>query len=196
MKDFVDLLSTFPNLSWTFFCFFSHFLDLFGLISPVTCTEITLCTENSATLMPEFGASHITLDASQNSRHNHGTMPDIFGIKHFFPVWHESDVLGGIKQWCDKGACSIIGHMCYGSEYPLFISFFLHNQDMFCYFGSFLVDSGRFQLTSTTFTIFLLVELVVIKHGHHLVSFSYQQPQGGCFSYSCASNIIWGFQHY
>ena len=37
------------------------------------------------------------------------------------------------------------------------ISFFLHNKDILCYFVSFSVDSGRFQLTSTTST-FLLVE--------------------------------------
>ena len=55
-------------------------------------------------------------------------------------------------------------------------SFFFHNKDTFCYFGLFLVDSGRFQLTSTTSTTFLLVELLVIEHGHHVVSCSYQQP--------------------
>ena len=64
-----------------------------------------------------------------------------------------------------------------------FISSFLHNKDI-CYFGSFLVDLGRFQLTSTITTTFLLVELVVIKHGHHLVSCSYQQPWGGYFCHS------------
>ena len=57
--------STFKNILLTFLvtskilltfltcwhlCFFSHFLDLFGLVSPVTCAEKTLCTENSATL--------------------------------------------------------------------------------------------------------------------------------------------------
>ena len=51
-----------------------------------------------------------------------------------------------------------------------FISFFLH-QDIFHYFGSFLVDSGRFHLNSTISTAFLLVELVVINHGHHVGSF-------------------------
>ena len=48
-----------------------------------------------------------------------------------------------------------------------FNSFFLHNEDINCYFGSLLVDSRRFQLTNTTSTTFLLVELVAIKHGHH-----------------------------
>ena len=48
-----------------------------------------------------------------------------------------------------------------------FISF-LHNKDIFCYFSSFLVDSGRFHLTSTASTAFLIVELVVIKHGRHM----------------------------
>ena len=84
-----------------------------------------------------------------------------------------------------------------------FISF-LHNKDIFCYFGSFLVDSDRFQLTSTTSTKFLVVELVVIKHGHHVVSCSYWQPQGGCFflflahseGLCYAFNIILGFQRY
>ena len=63
-----------------------------------------------------------------------------------------------------------------------FISFF-HNKGIFCYFCSFLVDSGHFQLTSTTSTTFLLVELVGIEHGHYIVSCSYRQPRGGCFSY-------------
>ena len=41
------------------------------------------------------------------------------------------------------------------------IVFFLHNKDILCYFGPFLVDSGHYQLTSTTSTTFLLVELVI-----------------------------------
>ena len=68
-----------------------------------------------------------------------------------------------------------------------FISFFLHNKDIFCYFGSFLVYSGRFQLASTISTTFLLVDLMVIKHGHHIISCSYWQPWGGCFSDSWCS---------
>ena len=70
-----------------------------------------------------------------------------------------------------------------------FISF-LHNRDIFCCFGSFLADSDRFQLTSTTST-FSLVELVVIKHGCNVVSCSYRQPQGGCFAYSWHSPEGW-----
>ena len=73
------------------------------------------------------------------------------------------------------------------SDIPCSLVFFLHNKDIFCCFGSFLVDSGRFQLTSSTSTTFLLVELVVIKHGRHVVSCLYRQPRGGCFSYSWRS---------
>ena len=62
-----------------------------------------------------------------------------------------------------------------------FISFFLYNKDIFCYFGSFLVDYGCFQLTSTTSTTFLLLEMVVIKHGCQVVSCSHQQTREGCF---------------
>ena len=54
---------------------------------------------------------------------------------------------------------------------------FLHNKDIIHYFGSSLVNSGHFQLPITTSTIFLLVEPKVIKHGHHIVSCSYQHPQ-------------------
>ena len=36
-----------------------------------------------------------------------------------------------------------------------------------------LVDSGRFQLTKNISTTFLLVELMVIKHGYHVVTSSY-----------------------
>ena len=60
---------------------------------------------------------------------------------------------------------------------PVHSLVFFHNRDIFCYFGSFLVDSGRFQLTSIIST-FLLEELVVIKHGRHVVSCSYRQPRG------------------
>ena len=58
---------------------------------------------------------------------------------------------------------------------PVHSLLFLHNKDIFCYIGSFLVDSGGFQLNCTTPTTFLLLELVVIKRGHHVVSFSYWQ---------------------
>ena len=67
---------------------------------------------------------------------------------------------------------------------PVHSLVFLHNKDIFCQFGSFLVNSGHFQLTSIVSTTFLLVELVAIKHGCHIVSCLYQQPQGGY-----ASNI-------
>ena len=72
----------------------------------------------------------------------------------------------------------------------LFIrQFVLHNKDIFCYFGSFLVDSGHFQLSNSTSTTFLLVELVVIKHGRHsfmlvlatsrgMFSYSWHSPKG------------------
>lgn len=53
----------------------------------------------------------------------------------------------------------------------------LRNKDIFSYFGSFPVDSGCFQLTSTTSTTFLPVELVVVKHGCHLFSCLYRQPR-------------------
>ena len=66
-------------------------------------------------------------------------------------------------------------------------SFIFLNKDIFFYFGSFLVDSGYFQLTSTISTTFLLVKLVVIKHGHHIVSCLHRQPQGVCFSCSWRS---------
>ena len=56
----------------------------------------------------------------------------------------------------------------YGSERSLLIhQFFMHNKDIFCYFGSFLVYSGLFQLTSLYIYDILLVDLVVIKHGCH-----------------------------
>ena len=62
----------------------------------------------------------------------------------------------------------------------------LHN-DIIHSFGSFLNNSGHFWLTSNVSTTFLLVELVVIKNGHHVVSCSYQQPRGGWRSYSLCS---------
>ena len=54
-------LNNFLNFCWpfyaslpfllTFYCFFDHFSDFFGLVSPVTCAEISLCAENSVTLV-------------------------------------------------------------------------------------------------------------------------------------------------
>ena len=52
-----------------------------------------------------------------------------------------------------------------------------------CYCCLLLVNSGSFQLTRTTCTQILLVELVAIKHGHNVVSCSYWQPRQGCFSH-------------
>ena len=74
------LLMFFGNLSHflDLFALFCHFPDLFGQVSPVTCSKIPWpwCTE--------FGACHITPDALQNSRCNHTTMPDIFSIMCIF----------------------------------------------------------------------------------------------------------------
>ena len=47
---------------------------------------------------------------------------------------------------------------------------FLHNKVIFWYFCSALVNSGPFQLTSTVSSTALLVELMAIKHGHHIAS--------------------------
>ena len=57
----------------------------------------------------------------------------------------------------------------------------LHNKDAIFYFISLLVNLGRYRLTSTISIAVLLVELVVIKHGRHVVPCSYWQPHGGCF---------------
>ena len=80
---------------------------------------------------------------------------------------------------------------------PCSFIIFLHNKDIIYYFGSLLVNSGRFQLTSTISTTFLLEEFVVIKHGCHVVSCLYWQPQGCVFLFLAqpkglhyASNII------
>ena len=51
-----------------------------------------------------------------------------------------------------------------------------------CIFSS--LDPGCFQFTSTISTTVSLVELVVIKHGCHIILCSYWQHQGGFFSYS------------
>ena len=64
-----------------------------------------------------------------------------------------------------------------------FISFFLHIKDIICHFCSLLDNSGHFKFTSTLSTTVLLVELMPINHGRHVVSCSYWQPRGGCFSY-------------
>ena len=82
-----------------------------------------------------------------------------------------------------------------------FISF-LHKKGIFCYFGSFLVNSGHFQLNSIISTKFLQVELVVIKHGCNVPSLMLilatlggmfflvlVLPKGLCY----ASNTIIGF---
>ena len=65
----------------------------------------------------------------------------------------------------------------------LFISL-LHNKDIICYFTSLLVSSGHFQFTSTISVTVLLVELVTIKHGHHVCSFMLTLATSReCFSY-------------
>ena len=71
--------------------------------------------------------------------------------------------------------------MGYVLECPPFIDKFFYIIMTICYFSSQLVNSGCFQFTSTIPTTVLMVELVVIKHGHHVFSCSYWQPQGGCF---------------
>ena len=76
---------------------------------------------------------------------------------------------------------------CFFIPCSLIRQFFLHDKDIFCYFGSFSVNSGHLKSTSTTSTQFLLMELVVVKHGRHVVSCSYWQPRGGCFAYSWCS---------
>ena len=80
--------------------------------------------------------------------------------------------------------CSIISFFCMIRKYSVVLvhSYFLHDKEIFCHFGSFLVNSCHFYLTSSV-SAFLLVELVVIKHGsvRYVVSCTYQQPQGGCF---------------
>ena len=48
------------------------------------------------------------------------------------------------------------------------------------YFSSW--DPGHFQFTSIISTTVSLVELVVVKHGCHIILCSYWQHQGGCFS--------------
>ena len=61
---------------------------------------------------------------------------------------------------------------------------FLHNMVIFCYFGSFLVDSGRFQLTSTNvFTSGTGGDQTWPPRS----LCSYRQPRGGCFSCSWRS---------
>ena len=74
----------------------------------------------------------------------------------------------------------IFPSMGYGLEHPLFISFFLHT-DIICYFSSLLVNSGYFQLPSTTSTTILLLKLMAIKHGCHVALCSYWHHQWGCF---------------
>ena len=71
IENFVDI-----------FCFSGHFLHLFGLVSPVMCIKIPLCTENSVILLH---ASHVIPNTPQNLWRNHTTMPDIFGIMCIFP---------------------------------------------------------------------------------------------------------------
>ena len=88
---------------------------------------------------------------------------------------------------CNRAYFSIDKFWLWLGTSPVHSSVFLHNKEIFCYFGSCLVNSGRFQFTRTVSTTFLLVELVVIKHGRHVVSCSYRQPRGGCFSYSWRS---------
>ena len=51
LGNFVDhFLSNFSNFV-DVFGLFGHFLDLFGLVSPVMCTKIPLCAENFVVLM-------------------------------------------------------------------------------------------------------------------------------------------------
>ena len=57
---------------------------------------------------------------------------------------------------------------------------FLHT-DIICYFSSLLVNSGYFQLPSTTSTTILLLLLMAIKPGCHLALCSYWHHQWGCF---------------
>ena len=60
----------------------------------------------------------------------------------------------------------------------------MSDKGIICYFSLLLVNQDHFQLTSTVSRTLLLVELMVIKHGHHIVASSYWRPRGGCFSYS------------
>ena len=64
---------------------------------------------------------------------------------------------------------------------PLHPVVFLHNKEMFCYFSSFLVNAGHFQLASNISTTSLLVELVAITHGYHILSCYYWKPWGDVF---------------
>ena len=61
---------------------------------------------------------------------------------------------------------------------PVHLLVFLHHKDIICYLSSLLAKSLHFQLKSTVSTTFLLVKLMVIKHGRHVVSCLYWQPRG------------------
>ena len=63
MHNFVDILS------------FGHFLDLFELVSPVTCAD------NSVTIMRQVQCKPFYARWHQNPWRNYTTMLDIFGIK-------------------------------------------------------------------------------------------------------------------
>ena len=69
---------------------------------------------------------------------------------------------------------------------PVHAVAFLHNKDIICHFGLLLVNSGQFQLTSTTSTTFLHVEwnwwrsnmAAMLFHAHT------SNLEGDAFSYS------------
>ena len=87
----------------------------------------------------------------------------------------------GVKKF--QGKMTVTEILVMDQNIPCFSLVFLHYKDIICHFSLFLVNSGHFQLTNTLSTTVLLVELMVIKHGNHIVSDSYWQPRGGCFPY-------------
>ena len=98
----------------TLLTFFGHFLDLFGLASPVMCTRIPLCARNSATLEHRVRHKPYYTGCTRNSRHNHATTPDIFGIMCIFPVWHQMAFT----------TVHMIYHTKFHHTYPAFYKFF------------------------------------------------------------------------
>lgn len=107
------------------------------------------------------------------------------GTQFFILAWFTSENIG-------KGQ--------YNGLPPSFV--ILHSKEIFCYFGSLLVNFGCLKFTSTIITITLLVEIVMI-HGHHIVSSLYGWPWGACFCYFLvqlfklrhANNIIQSLPH-
>ena len=106
------------------------FVDLYGLVSPVTCAEIPLCAKNSVPMMSWVQRKPYDTRHPRNSRPNHATMPGIFSIVCIFlifPVWQcKVDAKLSPRQLvtvlqisaapvctctCD-GQLFVIGHIC------------------------------------------------------------------------------------